>query len=77
MHDPPCRPAKLIADKRAMTADLALRLEQWLEVSAGFWMNLQKRYELDVAAEMIGDEIECTVIARSPIVATADLVHST
>jgi plasmid maintenance system antidote protein VapI len=32
-----------------MTVDTALRLEKWLGVSASFWMNLQKRYELDIA----------------------------
>ncbi len=34
-----------------MTADTALRLEQWLGVEAAFWMNLQKSYELDLAAD--------------------------
>lgn len=46
------------------TTDTALRLEQWFGVSTGFWMNLQKRYELDVATEQIGEEIKRTVIAR-------------
>lgn len=64
LHVPSHRLYQLIAGKRAMTADTALRLEQWLGVSAGFWMNLQKRYELDVATELIGDEIKRTVIAR-------------
>ena len=64
LHVPSNRLYQLIAGKRAMTADTALRLEQWLGVSAGFWMNLQKRYELDVATEQIGDEIKRTVIAR-------------
>ena len=64
LHVPSNRLYQLIAGKRAMTADTALRLEQWLGVSASFWMNLQKRYELDVASETIGDEIKRTVIAR-------------
>ncbi len=38
-----------------MTADTALRLERWLGVSAAFWMNLQKRYELDIAREKSDD----------------------
>lgn len=54
-----------MAGKRAMTADTALRLEQWLGVSATFWLNLQKRYELDLATEQVGDEIKRTVVARS------------
>jgi len=49
LHVPANRISQLIAGKRAMTADTALRLEKWLGVSAGFWMNLQKRYELDIA----------------------------
>jgi addiction module HigA family antidote len=55
---------QLLSGKRAMTADTALRLEQWLGVSAAFWMNLQKRYELDVAAQTIGDTIKTTIRRR-------------
>ena len=51
LHVPPNRISQLVAGKRAMTADTALRLEKWLGVSAAFWMNLQKRYELDIARE--------------------------
>src|SRR5690348_12121752 len=49
LHVPPNRISQLIAGKRAMTADTALRLEKWLGVSAAFWLNLQKRYELEIA----------------------------
>jgi plasmid maintenance system antidote protein VapI len=41
-----------------MTADTALRLERWMDVSAAFWMNLQKRYELDLARERIDDKLK-------------------
>jgi len=51
LHVPANRITQLVAGKRAMTADTALRLERWLGVSAAFWMNLQKRYELDGARE--------------------------
>jgi addiction module HigA family antidote len=76
LHVPSNRIYQLIAGKRAMTAGTALRLEQWLGVSAGFWMNLQKRYELDVATEQIGDEIKRTVIARPIVDATSGSTHS-
>lgn len=66
LHVPSNRLYQLIAGKRAMTADTALRLERWLGVSAGFWMNLQTRYDLDLAIEKIGDEIERTITAREP-----------
>ncbi len=51
LHVPANRITQLVAGKRAMTADTALRLERWLGVSAAFWMNLQKRCELDLARE--------------------------
>ena len=68
LHVPSNRLYQLIAGKRAMTADTALRLEQWLGVSADFWMNLQKRYELDCATERMGDEIKRTIHRRTPSV---------
>lgn len=64
LHVPSNRIYQLIACRRAMTADTALRLEQWLGVEAAFWMNLQKSYELDQAAEQIGEEIKRTVVHR-------------
>jgi len=64
LHVPPNRIYQLVAGRRAMTADTALRLEQWLGVEAAFWMNLQKRYELDLAAEEHGEEIKRTVHRR-------------
>jgi addiction module HigA family antidote len=51
------RISQLVAGKRAMIADTALRLERRLGVSAAFWMNLQKRYELDLARDKIGDAL--------------------
>src|SRR5438128_825625 len=58
LHVPANRISQLVAGKRGMTADTALRLEKWLGVSAAFWMNLQKRYELDLAREQTGNSLE-------------------
>ncbi len=66
LHVPSNRLYQILARRRAMTADTALRLEQWLGVEAAFWMNLQKSYELDVAAEQIGAEIKRTVVRWRP-----------
>ena len=57
LHIPANRITQLVAGKRSMTADTALRLEKWLGVSASFWMNLQKRYELDVARNQKNDAL--------------------
>jgi len=67
LHVPSNRLYQMIAGKRAMTADTALRLEQWLGIEAAFWMNLQKSYELDLASEQIGEEIKRTISRRHPI----------
>ena len=52
---------QLISGKRAMTADTALPLEQWLGVEAAFLMNPQNSYELDLATEKSGEKIQKTV----------------
>jgi addiction module HigA family antidote len=66
LNVPSNRIYQLVAGKRAMTADTALRLEQWLDVGAAFWMNLQKSYELDLAAGQKGEEIRRTVHRLQP-----------
>lgn len=43
--------------KRRISADLALRLANYFGVSPEFWMNLQAKYDLDVARDEIGDEL--------------------
>jgi addiction module HigA family antidote len=45
----PNRLYQILAGKRNMTADTALRLGQYFGMSAAFWMNLQSMYELDLA----------------------------
>ncbi|MGR3221121.1 MAG: HigA family addiction module antitoxin [Candidatus Anammoxibacter sp.] len=39
----------IIDGKRAITADMALRFSLFFNMSAGFWLNLQKDYELRTA----------------------------
>ena len=48
----------IIAGKRNITADTALRLGKWFGTTPDFWMNLQKSYELRLAVQQIGKEIE-------------------
>ena len=43
---PPRRINEIFHEKRAITADTALRLSRYFGNSARFWMNLQSRYEL-------------------------------
>jgi antitoxin HigA-1 len=55
---PPNRLYQLLAGKRSITADTALRLSQYFGTSADFWMNLQSSYELDLAHQEVGKAIQ-------------------
>lgn len=46
---PANRVSQLIQGKRAMTADTALRLEQYLRWPARMWMQIQAEYDLETA----------------------------
>ena len=54
---PPNRLYQLLAGKRSVTADTALRLGRYFGMSADFWMNLQTAYELDLARKQSGKAI--------------------
>lgn len=55
---PANRISQIVAGKRAVTADTALRLARYFGTSADLWMNLQKTYELDLARQRVGSVIE-------------------
>jgi antitoxin HigA-1 len=55
---PPNRVYQVLAGKRNVTADTALRLAQYFGTSADFWMNLQSAYELDLARQQVGKAIQ-------------------
>ncbi|HEX3487317.1 MAG TPA: HigA family addiction module antitoxin [Micropepsaceae bacterium] len=48
----------ILNEKRAVSADTALRLGHWFGTSAEFWLNLQKLYELRLAENENGAEIK-------------------
>ncbi len=60
---PENRVPQIIAGKRNISADTALRLGKWFGTTPAFWLNLQKTYELRKAAQVIGKEIE-TILTR-------------
>ncbi len=55
---PENRVPQIIAGKRNITADTALRLGKWFGMSPSFWLNLQNSYELRKAEREIGKEID-------------------
>ncbi len=46
---PPIRISEIVRGKRAITANTALRIGRALGMSAEFWLNLQRMYDLEVA----------------------------
>lgn len=55
---PANRISQIIAGKRNISADTALRLGRYFGTTPDFWMNLQKTYELDLARAEIGAALE-------------------
>ena len=54
---PPNRISQIIAGKRAVTGDTALRFGHWFGTEPQFWLNLQSAYEIRVAEEKAGQAI--------------------
>jgi addiction module HigA family antidote len=48
----------IINGQRGVTADTALRLGHWFGTSAEFWLNLQQLYELRLARQQVGDQVQ-------------------
>ena len=54
---PANRISQIMAGKRAVSADTALRLARYFGTTPDLWMNLQKAYELDLARQQGGETL--------------------
>jgi addiction module HigA family antidote len=54
---PVTRIAEIVHQRRAITTDTALRLGRYFKTTPVFWMNLQVRYDLEVAEDEQGEKI--------------------
>ncbi len=61
---PASRSLEIVNGRRAISADTALRLGRYFDTTPQFWMSLQARYDLDIAREASGKEIERAVTPR-------------
>src|SRR5260370_33717546 len=52
------RIADIVNERRGITADTAVRFARYFKNSAAFWMNLQTRYDLEVAGDEIAAKVE-------------------
>ena len=55
---PVTRIADIANERRGITADTALRFARYFRNSPAFWMNLQTRYDLEVAEDEIAAKVE-------------------
>jgi len=55
---PVTRIADIVNEKRGITAETALRFARYFKNTPVFWMNLQTRYELEVAQDELAAEVE-------------------
>jgi addiction module HigA family antidote len=52
---------EIVQGKRSISADTALRLSRYLNLSERFWLNLQARYDLEVEKDKLNGRIEAEV----------------
>ena len=48
---------EIVHGKRAITADTALRLGRYFNMESEFWLNLQGRYDLEVARDLLSGRL--------------------
>lgn len=65
LHAPRSRINDIVLGRRAITTDTALRLGRYFGTSPEFWINLQARYDLDVANRTVRRKIEQEVAPRA------------
>ena len=58
IHVTPIRISQIIHGKRSITADTALRLGKYFNMTPQFWLNLQDRYDLETAQDQLTKEID-------------------
>jgi len=61
---PPRRINEIVLGKRRITADTALRLARYFDTTPQFWLGLQTEYDLDVAAEELGERLDREVLVH-------------
>lgn len=55
---PPRRINEIVLGKRGITADTALRLARYFDMTPQFWMGIQMDYALDVAEDELSERLE-------------------
>lgn len=63
LHVPATRIAEIVHERRAISADTAIRLGRYFKTTARFWLNLQTAYNLEIIEDDTLAQIEREVRA--------------
>ena len=58
IHVPLTRITAILAGKRAVTVDTALRLSRFFKLTDGFWIGLQTDYDTAIAKDALAQELK-------------------
>lgn len=64
---PPRRINEIVLEKRRITADTALRLGRYFDMTPQFWLGLQMDYDLDLEIDRIEDNLDKEVKTYSKV----------
>ena len=64
LHVPANRITQIVEGDRSITGETALRLARYFGTSAEFWLGMQKDYDLQVAYDEFGAEVQRQVHPR-------------
>jgi addiction module HigA family antidote len=62
---PVTRIQAIVSERRAITGDTALRLARYFDTTPEFWLNMQRDFELEQAAQALGGRLEAEVKPRA------------
>jgi addiction module HigA family antidote len=62
---PVTRIQDIVAERRGISGDTALRLARYFGTTPELWLNMQRDFELETAAEAIGDRLDKEVKPRA------------
>lgn len=66
IHVPARRINEIVHETRAISANTALRLGKFFNMSPQFWLNLQAHYDLEMEEDKIGKQISKEIQTFSP-----------
>ena len=58
LNVPRIRIERIVREEKPITADTALRLGKFFKTGAAFWMNIQARFDLETAEDVLAPQIK-------------------